>query len=530
MHLLQLKNLYVSFKTQNENFDAVKNLSLTVNKGETVALVGESGSGKSVTALSILNLLPESALSCTGGEILLNGKDLKKYTKDEIIKIRGNIISMIFQEPMTSLNPLHTIEKQIGEVIKLHEKFSSAKLEEKVLDLLETVGLDDAKRRCKAFPHELSGGQRQRVMIAIALANKPDLLIADEPTTALDVTIQSQILSLLKSLQKKLGMAMLLITHDLSIVKKMADKVCVMKNGEIIESSETKKLFQFPSHKYTKMLIDSEPEPKVQNDFFNKKNLLKSISLNVKYPIKKGILRKTIDNIFAVNDVTIDLHEGETLGIVGESGSGKTSLGLALLRLIKSDGKIFFDGNLISSLPSKQIRPLRNKIQIVFQDPYSSLSPRMSAREIVEEGLLVHNSFFSAKEREKEVNHTFCEVGLDPNTKDRYPHEFSGGQRQRIAIARAIILRPKLIVFDEPTSALDKTVQKQIVHLLLNLQKKHQLTYIFISHDLRIIHSLSDKIIVMKNGNIVESGLANKIFKEPQEKYTKELFKAAIMN
>ena len=525
--LLNVTNLSVDFRINNKQVHAVKNVSFQLEKGKTLALVGESGSGKSVSALSILQLLPYPTASHPSGSILVNGQEVMNLNTDQLRKIRGNQVSMIFQEPMTSLNPLHRVEKQIREVLFLHKGLTGTEATARVLELLTLVGIRDPQQKLFAYPHELSGGQRQRVMIAMALANEPELLIADEPTTALDVTIQAQILQLLAELQKKLGMAILLITHDLGIVRHYSDQVCIMSQGEIVESGDTAKVFAAPQHEYSMMLLRAEPKGEPAAVPAQSEMLLSTNALDVWFPIKKGVLGRVVDYVRAVNDINIDLHQGHTLGIVGESGSGKTTLGLALIRLIESKGLIQFEKGTISGLTQSQMRPLRREIQIVFQDPFGSLSPRMSIAEIIGEGLTIHDKG-NEKQHERLVIDVLKEVGLDPDTRHRYPHEFSGGQRQRVAIARALILKPKLIILDEPTSALDRTVQAQIVDLLRSLQLKHQLSYIFISHDLAVVKALSHEIIVMKEGQVVEQGSADLIFKQPQHQYTQALLEAAF--
>ena len=525
--LLNVTNLSVDFRINNKQVHAVKNVSFQLEKGKTLALVGESGSGKSVSALSILQLLPYPTASHPSGSILVNGQEVMNLNTDQLRKIRGNQVSMIFQEPMTSLNPLHRVEKQIREVLFLHKGLTGTEATARVLELLTLVGIRDPQQKLLAYPHELSGGQRQRVMIAMALANEPELLIADEPTTALDVTIQAQILQLLAELQKKLGMAILLITHDLGIVRHYSDQVCIMSQGEIVESGDTAKVFAAPQHEYSMMLLRAEPKGEPAAVPAQSEMLLSTNALDVWFPIKKGVLGRVVDYVRAVNDINIDLHQGHTLGIVGESGSGKTTLGLALIRLIESKGLIQFEKGTISGLTQSQMRPLRREIQIVFQDPFGSLSPRMSIAEIIGEGLTIHDKG-NEKQHERLVIDVLKEVGLDPDTRHRYPHEFSGGQRQRVAIARALILKPKLIILDEPTSALDRTVQAQIVDLLRSLQLKHQLSYIFISHDLAVVKALSHEIIVMKEGQVVEQGSADLIFKQPQHQYTQALLEAAF--
>ncbi|MGE3622325.1 MAG: ABC transporter ATP-binding protein [Bdellovibrionales bacterium] len=509
-------------------FQAVRGASFSLNKGEALALVGESGSGKSVTALSVLQLLPYPNARHPQGSIIFDGQELVGASPTLMRRIRGNRIAMIFQEPMTALNPLHTIEKQINEVLFVHKDMNEARARDRTLELLRLVAMPDAEKRLNAFPHELSGGQRQRVMIAMALANNPDLLIADEPTTALDVTIQAQILALLKDLQKRLGMALILITHDLGIVRKMADHVCVMKMGGIVEQASTSALFSQPQHAYTKMLLAAEPKgaaPAMEEDA---PEIMRAENLKVHFPIRKGVLRRTVDVIKAVDGVSLVARAGETVGIVGESGSGKTTLGFGLLRLLNSMGGIQFMGKPITGFSRRQMRPLRREMQVVFQDPFGSLSPRMSIGDIVAEGLDIHKLARGRADREQRVIAALNEVGIDPAGRNRYPHEFSGGQRQRIAIARAIIVKPKFVVLDEPTSALDMSVQAQIVDLLRGLQQKHGLAYLFISHDLRVVKALAHHVIVMKNGVAVEQGTAVEIFKTPKENYTKALLAAAL--
>jgi microcin C transport system ATP-binding protein len=528
MTVLDVKNLSVDFVNGPQRTAAVKNVSFSLDKGETLAVVGESGSGKSVTALSILQLLPYPVAQHPSGSVMFGGKELVKASDGLLRTIRGNRIAMIFQEPMTSLNPLHTIERQISEVLFLHKKMTPVQARARVVELLELVGLSRLTGRLNAFPHELSGGQRQRVMIAMALANEPDILIADEPTTAVDVTVQAQLLKLLKELQQKMGMAILLITHDLTIVRKMADKVAVMYRGELVELEKTETLFSAPKHDYTRMLLSAQPHGAPAPYNADAPALLTAENLKVYFPIKTGIFRRVTDHVRAVDGISLSLRPGQTIGIVGESGSGKTTLGLALLRLIKSSGRIVFEGRDIQGLDEDEIRPLRGDIQIVFQDPYGSLSPRLSVEQIIEEGLLVHFPQFARKEREEKVIAALREVGLDPETRHRYPHEFSGGQRQRIAIARAIVLQPKVVILDEPTSALDMSVQAQIVDLLRELQRKHGLAYLFISHDLRVVRAMAHEVIVMKNGVVVEYGQTNEVFDRPKEAYTKALIAAAL--
>jgi len=525
--LLEIHDLGVVFA--NSPKPAVEHASFSLDKGETVALVGESGSGKTVTALSILQLLPYPlARHPAGSSIKFAGEELIGAPAERLRQIRGNRIAMVFQEPMTSLNPLHRVEHQIGEVLTLHKHLPADLARKRVIELLRLVGLPEAEKRMRAFHHELSGGQRQRVMIAMALANQPDLLIADEPTTALDVTIQAQILALLRDLRAKLGMALLLITHDLHIVRKMADRLCVMTEGHIVEQGPVEQVFANPQHPYTRKLLAAEPKGRPAAPPANAPVLGEVRDLKVWYPVKTGLLRRVTDNIKAVDGISFTVREGHTLGVVGESGSGKTTLGLAFLRLIESEGSIRFEGRSIDGEANTALRPLRRQMQIVFQDPYGSLSPRMSIAEIVGEGLAVHESGRSPEERDAMTIEALKEVGLDPASRFRYPHEFSGGQRQRIAIARALVLKPKLIVLDEPTSALDMSVQAQIVYLLRDLQQRHKLAYIFISHDLRVIRALADEVLVMKDGHIVEQGPADRLFEAPQQAYTKALLAASF--
>ncbi|MBK19121.1 MAG: microcin ABC transporter ATP-binding protein [Rhodospirillaceae bacterium] len=526
--LLKVEDLSVSFGTGEREVKAVRNIDFEINKGETVALVGESGSGKSVTALSAIQLLPYPMAHHPSGSIMFNGEQLLGAGEETLRRIRGNRVGMIFQEPMTSLNPLHTLEKQIGEVLFLHKRLDHSAARTRILELLRQVGLRDAENRLQAYPHQLSGGQRQRVMIAMALANDPDLLIADEPTTALDVTIQAQILALLKELQQERGMSMLLITHDLGIVRKVAERVCVMTNGRLVEQGPTAKIFDNPQHSYTQHLLAAEPKGKPVAAAADAPSIVEAQDLKVWFPIKRGVLRRVVGHIKAVDGVSVDVREGHTVGIVGESGSGKTTLALGLLRMERSEGTIVFLGQNIQGQSWKDLRPLRSDMQIVFQDPYGSLSPRMSVGQIIEEGILIHLPSLNAEERRQLVSETLVEVGLDPETQDRYPHEFSGGQRQRIAIARAMVLKPRLVVLDEPTSALDMSVQAQIVDLLRELQQNHRLAYLFISHDLKVVRALADEVLVMRNGKVVEQGTADNIFENPAEDYTKALIKAAF--
>ena len=526
--LLKVSDLSVAFGDGAREVHAVKHVSFEIGKGETVALVGESGSGKSVTALSVMKLLPYPAARHPSGAITFKGQELLAMPENEIRKIRGNDITIIFQEPMTSLNPLHTIEKQIGEVLLLHKGMTGQAARARIVELLTQVGIPDPEGRLQSYPHQMSGGQRQRVMIAMALANEPDLLIADEPTTALDVTVQAQILKLLKDIQSRLGMSMLFITHDLGIVRKLADRVCVMQRGEIVEQGAVEDVFTKPQHPYTQALLAAEPKPDPAPPKPDAPVVVKTDDLKVWFPIKRGVLRKVVGHIKAVDGVSVELRKGETLGVVGESGSGKTTLGLAILRLISSDGPIVFMGEPLQGLKFKEMRPHRRHMQIVFQDPYGSLSPRMSVSDIIEEGLWVHHPELGEAEREQRVVAALTDVGLDPETRHRYPHEFSGGQRQRIAIARALVLEPKFIVLDEPTSALDMLIQAQMVDLLRDLQKKRDLTYMFISHDLRVVAALSSRLLVLRNGKMVEEGAAAELFKNPKSDYTRALFAAAF--
>ncbi len=524
--LLAIEQLTVEFRGSASEVAAVRGASLTIAAGETVALVGESGSGKSVTALAVMQLLPSSAR--LGGHIEFRDQALIGADARQLRQLRGNQISMIFQEPMTSLNPLHTIEKQIGETLILHKGMSRSRARQRTLELLQLVRIADPEQRLQAFPHQLSGGQRQRVMIAMALANEPDLLIADEPTTALDVTIQAQILDLLKDLQQRFNMALLLITHDLGIVRRMAQRVYVMNQGQIVESGSTAPLFSQPQHPYTRRLLAAEPGVRGSQPDHQAPLVLEAHDLRVWFPIKTGIIKRTVGYIKAVDGVSLQLRQGHTVGVVGESGSGKTTLAMALLRLERSRGSIRFAGRELQGLPAKALRPLRATMQVVFQDPFGSLSPRLSVQQIVEEGLRVHQLGGTDSEREQRVIQALEEVGLDPASRFRYPHEFSGGQRQRIAIARAMVLQPRLLVLDEPTSALDVSVQAQIIELLRQLQHRHQLAYVFISHDLRVIRALADELIVMRSGVVVEQGSAQQLFKHPQADYTQKLLAAAL--
>ncbi|WP_288426510.1 ABC transporter ATP-binding protein [uncultured Agrobacterium sp.] len=526
--LLSVRDLSVAFHQGGKESLAVDHVSFDIMPGEILALVGESGSGKSVSANSILKLLPYPAASHPSGQILFEGKDLLHASVRELRAVRGNDITMIFQEPMTSLNPLHSIERQIGEILELHQAITGAEARKRILELLNQVGIREPEKRLKAYPHELSGGQRQRVMIAMALANRPKLLIADEPTTALDVTVQAQILELLGALKNQHRMSMLFITHDLGIVRKFADRVCVMTKGKIVETGTVEQVFNNPQHAYTRHLLAAEPkgEPPPADD--RKPIVMQGDEIKVWFPIKAGLMRKVVDHVKAVDGIDITLRAGQTVGVVGESGSGKTTLGLALSRLISSKGRISFIGQSIDSYSYAMMKPLRNRLQVVFQDPYGSLSPRMSVGEIIAEGLRVHEKSLSFDERDRRVAQALEEVGLDPATRWRYPHEFSGGQRQRIAIARAMVLKPRFVMLDEPTSALDMSVQAQVVDLLRDLQARHDLAYLFISHDLKVVKALANEVIVMRHGKIVESGPAKTIFEAPKEDYTRALMAAAF--
>ena len=534
-NLVEIENLQVKFNTDSGEVNAVNGISFDIKKGETLALVGESGSGKSVTARGIIRLLAENAVISDQTSIKFNGTNINSYSEKEYQNIRGKNISMIFQEPMSSLNPIYTIENQISEVLKIHGKFSDKELKEKCLELLKQVQIPEPESRLSQYPHQLSGGQRQRIMIAIAIANNPDLLIADEPTTALDVTVQTEILKLLQSLQQKYQMSILFITHDLTIVRQISDRVCVMYNGKIKETGITKEIFENPKDDYTKHLLSSEPEERDLHYDKNGRSILSGENLNVTFNTKVKVSgRNKVLSINAVNNISLDLKEGETLGIVGESGSGKTTLGQTLLRLVDREsntdveGEIKFFDDRIDSLSRKQFKPFRNQMQIVFQDPYASLNPRLSVKQIIEEGLIVALNMKDKNERLNKIENIMSEVGLEPSSMLRFPHEFSGGQRQRIAIARSFVLNPKFVLLDEPTSALDLSIQKQILELLLQLQKNHKTTYIFISHDLRVIRSISHNLIVMKDGSILEQGVAKNILTNPQNDYTKNLIKSAF--
>jgi microcin C transport system ATP-binding protein len=526
--LLDVRNLAVEFLQDGRRARAVDGVSFTLSPGRTLALVGESGSGKSVTALSIVRLLGATSATFPSGEIVFKGKDLARASEKELRQVRGKAVTMVFQEPMTSLNPVHRIERQIAEILELHGMRGEARRRARVIELLGEVGIQDPAARLGAYPPQLSGGQRQRVMIAMALANRPDLFIADEPTTALDVTVQAQIIELLKDLQAKHGMAMLFITHDLGIVRKIADDVCVMQRGRIVEAGPVARIFADPQHAYTRALLAAEPKGEAPKSDHSIEPIVRSDQLKVWYPIKKGFFRRTVGHVKAVDGVEVAVRPGQTLGVVGESGSGKTTLGLALLRLIRSEGPILFLGRRIDGLGSKPMRPLRRDMQIVFQDPYGSLSPRLSIAQIVEEGLIAQNAKQPWRERREIVARALADTGLDPAAMDRYPHEFSGGQRQRVAIARAIALEPRFVVLDEPTSALDMSVQAQIVDLLRDLQKRRNLAYMFISHDLKVVKALASDLIVMRRGRVVEQGIAADIFKAPRHEYTRALFDAAF--
>ncbi len=528
-NILEIKNLHVHFNTPSGDFHAVKGISFDIPKGKTVALVGESGSGKSVSALSAMKLLPYPMASHSPeSSIVFEGKEMINKGELYMNNIRGQQIGMIFQEPQSALNPLHTIEKQISEVLKIHQGMSQKKARSRVLELLDMVGLPMIKDRLNAYPHELSGGQRQRVMIAMALANNPELLIADEPTTALDVTIQAQILELLLKLKEEIGLSMLLITHDLSVVEKMADYVCVMRHGEILEQNDVKSIFTNPQHEYTKMLINTIPKGSVKPINDNARMILQGDDIKVHFPKTKNFFGKPTSFVKAVDEIDLTIKRGETLGVVGESGSGKSTLGLAVLRLLRSEGIIKFEDTDISALNRRQMRPLRSQMQIVFQDPYASLSPRMSVAQIIEEGLKLHKPELSDKDRDDLVIQALQDVHMNPETRHRYPHEFSGGQRQRICVARAMVLAPEFVVLDEPTSALDVSVQAEIVELLRELQQKHTLSYMFISHDLRVVRAMSHKLMVMKSGKVVEFGTAEDVFNNPRQEYTKALLEAAM--
>jgi len=529
--LLEIRNLGVTFVGRGETppVEAVRGVSFSLDRGGTLALVGESGSGKTVTALSILQLLPYPiAAHSAVSSIRFAGEQLVGAAPEQLRQVRGNRIAMVFQEPMTSLNPLHTLEQQISETLLVHKHMAPAAARVRTLELLRLVNLPDAESRLGAYPHQLSGGQRQRVMIAMAIANEPDMLIADEPTTALDVTIQAHILQLLKDLRDRFSMALLLITHDLTIVRKMADDVCIMTAGEIVEAGPTADIFARPRHPYTQRLLAAEPKGRPPAANPAAPDLVSADDLRVWFPIRSGVLRRVRGHVKAVDGVSLAVRTGTTLGVVGESGSGKTTLGLALLRLTEAEGEIRFAGQDLAGLGQRQLRPLRREMQVVFQDPFSSLSPRLSVAQIVEEGLKVHRLAATAAERRRLIETALAEVGLDAQAAERYPHEFSGGQRQRIAIARALVLKPRFVVLDEPTSALDMSVQAQIVELLRELQSRHGLAYLFISHDLRVVRALAHAILVMKDGRIVEAGSTERVMTSPKHPYTRALMAAAF--
>ena len=525
-NILEVSNLSINFATRDGSFKAVDDISFNIESNKTMALVGESGSGKSVTAMSILQLLPRPQASYSqDSSIKFKGDEIIDAPNNKLLKIRGNIVSMVFQEPMTSLNPYHRVGDQITESILLHTDSSKKEAIDEAKKLLELVEIDDIERRFYAYPHELSGGQRQRIMIAMALVNKPQLLIADEPTTALDVTIQAQILDLMSKLKNELGMSILFITHDLGLVQQFSDHVCVMKDGIIVEQGVTSNVFNNPSHDYTKRLLDAEPKPK-ETSTLSKTPIIEVDKLNVYYNIPSANIFKK-SSFHAVKDVSFKIFENTTIGLVGESGSGKSTLGKAIANLITYEGDVFFKGKDLNSNSSKEKKELKKNIQIVFQDPYGSLSPRMTIGEIVGEGLGVHFKL-SKKERELKIDKVLLDVGIEVNAKNKYPHEFSGGQRQRIAIARSLIMNPSFMILDEPTSALDRSIQIQVINLLKSIQDEYGLTYLFISHDLKVIRSMSDYIFVMKNGEIVESGISEEVFDEPKEEYTKKLLTAAL--
>jgi microcin C transport system ATP-binding protein len=526
--LLSVRDLSVTFTAEGAEVAAVRHVSFEIDRGESLALVGESGSGKTVTALSIMQLLPYPVARHPAGSIRFQDRELVGAPEAALQRVRGDRVAMIFQEPMTSLNPLHTVERQVNEVLRLHKGLSRPAARARTLELLRLVGLDEAERRLDAYPHQLSGGQRQRVMIAMALANEPDLLIADEPSTALDVTVQAQILALLRDLKAKFGMALLLITHDLAVVRKMAERVCVMSAGEIVEAGATREVFATPGHPYTRRLLAAEPRPMPRLARPDAPVVVEAEDVRVWFPIRRGVLRRTVGHVKAVDGVSLTVREGQTVGVVGESGSGKTTLGLALLRLQACRGRIRFAGRDLQALSGRALRPLRREMQVVFQDPFGALSPRMSIAQIVGEGLGVHGIGAGPGERRDRVDAALREVGLDPALRDRYPHEFSGGQRQRIAIARALVLQPRFVVLDEPTSALDMSVQAQVVDLLRELQARHRLAYLFISHDLRVIRAVSDEILVLRDGRVIEQGPTARVFEQPEQAYTRALMAAAL--
>jgi microcin C transport system ATP-binding protein len=526
--LLSIEDLNVTFSTQGGDVEAVRGVSFDIKRGENVAIVGESGSGKSVTALSILKLHDERQVSYPCGRILYHGEDLIRASDATLRDIRGQKISMIFQEPMTSLNPVYPVGTQIQESLSLHKRLDSATSRKRAIELLDRVGIHNPQQRIDAFPYMLSGGQRQRTMIAMALACEPELLIADEPTTALDVTIQQQILDLLLQLQREMNMSVLLITHDLNMVRRFASRVCVMHEGAIVEQADTASLFSKPQHEYTRYLLDSEPDKRIAAITPSDRTILRADNVRVYFPVYRGFFKRKVDEIRAVDNIDLELKQGETLGIVGESGSGKTTLGLALLRLVESTGDIHFREHRISAYRQKQMRPLRRQFQVVFQDPFASLSPRMTVGQIIAEGLLLHFPQLNKQQRQARIVSTLNEVGMDESVLWRYPHEFSGGQRQRIAIARTVILEPEVILLDEPTSALDVSVQKQVLGLLSELQIRHGLSYLFISHDLRVVRAMSHRVIVLRRGRVVETGPVERVFDQPQQAYTQQLARASL--
>jgi microcin C transport system ATP-binding protein len=526
--ILTVKDLAVSFGQGSREVKAVKGVSFDIKPGETMGLVGESGSGKTVTALSVMRLLPYPAAWHPGGSVTFKGQELIDAPESTMRTLRGNQFAMIFQEPLTSLNPLLSIEKQISEVLFLHKHMNVEQAHNRVVELMELVGLNDQISRLNALPHEFSGGQQQRIMIAMALANEPELLIADEPTTAVDVTIQAQILKLMRELQEKLGMAMLFITHDLSVIRTLAQRVCVMKDGKIVEQGDVKDVFERPQHAYSQQLLAAEPKGTPEPVAEDAPEVLSATGVKVWFPIRKGIIKRTVGHVKAVDGVTLTVRRGHTVGIVGESGSGKTTLGRALIRLQHSEGSILFQGQELQGLQKNELQPIRRGMQIVFQDPFGSLSPRLSIAQIIEEGLLVHEKESTIEARRQRIDDVLREVGLDPDARDRYPHEFSGGQRQRISIARALVLKPAFIVLDEPTSALDVSVQAQIVELLRDLQQRYALSYLFISHDLRVVRAMAHDLVVLKDGKVIEQGPSQQIFDKPQQPYTRALMKAAF--
>ncbi|MEI8295159.1 MAG: ABC transporter ATP-binding protein [Alphaproteobacteria bacterium] len=529
MTLLSVSNLSVQFRKNHQPIcDAVTAVSFTLNQGDTLALVGESGSGKTITALSILGLLPYPMAHHPSGSILFEGQELLNASEKKLQQIRGNRIAMIFQEPMTALNPLHTIEQQIQEVLFLHKNLNKAEAHARVIELLQLVGFRDGVKRLNAYPHQLSGGQRQRVMIAMALACEPTLLIADEPTTALDVTIQAEILKLIQDLQQQFGMALLLISHDLGMVAKMASRIAVMRHGEIVEQGTSTSILKNPQHPYTQHLIAAEPRGHPAPLQSNAPLVLQATNIRVSFQARRRWLQKKTPDVWAVDNVSLAIKQGETLGVVGESGSGKSTLAYALLRLLPCSGEINFENHLLHQLKTRDLRPLRQKMQIIFQDPFSSLNPRLSVGQIIAEGLEVHERHLTATERQQKVVNILREVDLHQDVYHRYPHEFSGGQRQRIAIARALVLNPRLLILDEPTSALDRSVQAEVIDLLRRLQEKHRITYLFISHDLKVVRAMSHRLIVMQQGQVVETGTTEEIYTQPQHPYTQRLLAAAL--